>query len=99
MVDFPPWVVPNLGSLKGTAIFTSGMAWWEITRPLPKSQSGQTQRSFRCLVTILHPHPHLSTCCSEVGSHCSFHLRNTLHPVLNPLRKMKNFGLFFALVS
>lgn len=43
------------------------MAWWEIILPLPKSQSGQTQRSLRCLVTILHPHLHLSTCCSEVG--------------------------------
>lgn len=97
IVDFPPWVVPSQGSHKGMATDAFLLLVWRGGKShflyLNLSQGKPKDPSDVCLPS------YTPTCCSEVGSHCSSHLRNTPHPVLNPLRRMKNFGLFFALVS
>lgn len=97
-IGFPLWVVPSQGPHKGTAtgaflllVWRGGKSYFlylNLSQGKPKDPSDVWLPS--CTPTSTFPPAALKLVS---------HLRNTPHPVLNPLRKMKNFGLFFTLVS
>lgn len=108
--NFPPWVgaqpgarTHRFGDTNAFLLLLCRGGESHFLYPSLRTNSQVLQMSgYHPVPTTFHPPSptlHLYTCCSGVGSHCSSHLGNTPHPVLNPLRKRKDFGLFLLVLA